>query len=238
MFSVGHALIALALITPVASTAGGALKLDNYTMDKILALPDHTTLVKFDQSYAYGEKEDEFKTLCKLAFAVPKFFIGEVPVQEYGDKDNDDLRERYKLTKDDFPAFFLFNAANKDGLRYSGGIKADEIAAWLRRNKVSMPAVGTIAELDAIAKQFMQDGMKPEQIQEAKKLAEGDYKTDRKAAMYVKIMEKVQDKGASYLETETKRVEKILAGKLTPEKMSEIKDKMTILAMFSEKSEL
>merc|ERR1712232_1364128 len=123
---------------------GGALKLDNYTFDKVLAIPDHTFLVKFDQSYAYGEKEDEFKILCKLAYAVPSFLIGEVPVQEYGDKDNDDLRERFKLSKDNFPAYFLFNAANKDGLKYTGNIIAADVAAWLRTQKVKMPAIGTI----------------------------------------------------------------------------------------------
>ena len=50
----------------------GALKLDNYTIDKMLAIAEHSLLVKFDQSYAYGEKEDEFKVLCKQAYSVPK----------------------------------------------------------------------------------------------------------------------------------------------------------------------
>lgn len=227
----------LAFLAVAEGTAAGALKLDNYTFDKVLAMPEHTVLVKFDQSYAYGEKEDEFKTLCKLAYPVPKFFIGEVPVQEWGDKENDDLREKFGLKKDDFPVYYLFNEANKDGLKYTGGIKADEIAGWLRRNKVKMPAVGTIEELDTIAKAFMK-GMEPAKIAEAKKLADGDFKTDRKAAMYVKIMEKVKEKGEGYIATETARVEKIMSGKLTPEKQSELSDKMKILAIFGDKSEL
>merc|ERR1712087_542658 len=103
---------------------------------------------KFDQSYAYGEKEDEYKTLCKLAHSVQNFFIAEVPVQEYGDKENDDLRERFGLKKDDFPVYFLFNQANKEGLKYTGSIKADAITSWLRRNQIKMPSVGTIQELD------------------------------------------------------------------------------------------
>merc|ERR1711988_668960 len=112
-------------------TAQGALKLDNYTLDKVLGIPDTTVLVKFDKSYAYGEKEDEFKVLCRLAYSVPNFLIGEVPVQEYGDKENDDLRERFKLKKDDFPVYFLFNEANKEGLKYSAAIKAEDISGWL-----------------------------------------------------------------------------------------------------------
>merc|ERR1712217_642356 len=103
-------------------------------------------LVKFDQSYAYGEKEDEFKALCKLAYAVPGFLIGEIPVQEYGDKENDDLRERFGLKKDDFPVYFLFKPGDSKGQKYTGDVKADLLAAWLRKQKIRMPAIGTIAE--------------------------------------------------------------------------------------------
>merc|ERR1712113_25858 len=144
---------ALALLARCAEgTAQGAIKLDNYTFDKMLAIPDHSVLVKFDQSYAYGEKEDEFKTLCKLAHSVPNFMVGEVPVQEYGDKENDDLRERFKLSKDDFPVYYLFSEKEKEGAKYSGAITASDIGAWLRKQKVRMPAIGTIDELDQIAK--------------------------------------------------------------------------------------
>merc|ERR1719230_144162 len=129
-FQLAAATVALTSHTAMG-TAQGALKLDNYTLDKVLAIPGQSVLVKFDKSYAYGEKEDEFKSLCKLAYKVPNFLIGEVPVQEYGDKENDDLRERFKLKKDDFPVYFLFNEANKEGLKYEGSIKADEMAVWL-----------------------------------------------------------------------------------------------------------
>merc|ERR1712217_841801 len=132
-----------------------------------IGIADHSFVVKFDNSYAYGEKEDEFKTLCKLVYEVPNLMVAEVPVQEYGDKENDDLRERFKLTKDDFPAYFLFNEANKEGLRYSGAIKAADMAAWLRRQKVAAPAIGTIAEPDEIAKAFLKDGFADAQVEAA-----------------------------------------------------------------------
>merc|ERR1711988_143696 len=218
-------------------TAQGALKLDNYTLDKVLAIPDQSVLVKFDKSYAYGEKEDEFKVLCKLAYAVPNFFIAEVPVQEYGDKENDDLRERFKIDKDDFPVYYLFNEKNKEGKKYSGAVKAADLGTWLRQNQIRMPAIGTIDELDQIAKKFMKEKADAD-IESAKKLAEGDYKTDRKAGMYVKIMQKVKEKGEGYIETETKRVAKILEGKVTPEKAAEMGDKMKILGVFATKDEL
>merc|ERR1719426_157938 len=115
------------LALSVDAIALGAIKLDNYTFDKVISSPDDAMqyLVKFDQSYAYGEKEDEFKALCRVAYSAKKFLVAEVPVQEYGDKENDDLRERFKLKKEDFPAYFLFNKDNKEGKRYTGAVKAD-----------------------------------------------------------------------------------------------------------------
>jgi len=226
------ALASVLLHVQVQGTSPGALKLDNYTFDKVLAIPDHTFLVKFDQSYAYGDKEDEFKSLCKLAYSVPRFFIGEVPVQEYGDKDNDDLRERFKLTKEDFPAYYLFNEANKEGVKYTGNIVASDLAAWLRTQKIKMPSIGTIVELDEVAKKFVKEGMAESQMAEAKTLAEGQFSTDRKSAMYLKIMQKIKEKGHSYVSGETARVAKILEGKVTPEKKSEMDDKIRILGVF------
>merc|ERR1712203_1355661 len=111
-----RAFVILATLAPVVrSTALGAIKLDNFTFDKILGIPDQTFLVKFDKSYAYGEKEDAFKAISKLSYSVPKFLVGEVPVQEYGDKENDDLRERFTLAKDDFPVYLLFKPGDKKG---------------------------------------------------------------------------------------------------------------------------
>merc|ERR1712093_301355 len=176
-----------------------------------------------------GEKEDEFKVLCKISHKVDKFLMAEVPVQEYGDKENDDLREKFSLKKDDFPAYFLFNEANKDGLRYSGNVKADDMAAWLRRQKISMPSIGTIAELDEVAKAFLKDGLADSHIGAAKKIVEDSYKSDRKAQMYLKIMDKIKAKGEAYVADETKRVGKILEGKLAPEKKEELSDKIRVL---------
>merc|ERR1719230_166976 len=219
-FQLAAATVALTSHTAMG-TAQGALKLDNYTLDKVLAIPGQSVLVKFDKSYAYGEKEDEFKSLCKLAYTVPNFLIGEVPVQEYGDKENDDLRERFKINKDDFPVYYLFNEQEKEGKKYSGAVTAADLGTWLRQNKVRMPAIGTIDELDQIAKKFMKEKADAD-IESAKTLAEGEYKTDRKAAMYVKIMQKIKEKGDEYIETETKGVAKILEGKVTPEKAAEM----------------
>lgn len=231
-------MILLALAQLAAATAQGALKLDNYTFDKVLAIPGKSFFVKFDQSYAYGEKEDAFKALCKLSYDVPNFLMGEIPVQEYGDKDNEDLAKRFKLKKEDWPAYFLFNGAHKEGLRYTDKIEADAIAAWLRRQQIGMPSVGTIFELDQIAKRFLNSGLDAKEIEAAEKLAKDKFSNDRKAPLYVKIMEKIKEKGAGYVESESKRVSKLLEGKLPPEKSTEMNSKLKILGVFASKEEL
>merc|ERR1712217_566219 len=106
------------------------------------------------------------------------------------------------------------------------------------RNQVKMPAVGTIQEFDDIVKKFFKGGMAAEEIDAAKALANGQYSTDRKAAMYVKIMEKVKEKGEAYVDTESKRVAKILEGKVTPEKSAEMNDKLKVQGVFASKDEL
>lgn len=256
------ALLAVALIGRGAdATAQGALKLDNYTFDKMVAVPGLTLLAKVDQSYAYGEKEDAFKELCKLAHSVPNFLIGEIPVQEYGDKENSDLMERFKLTKEDFPGYFLFKGPDSQ-VKFEGfadplskkpanwdddedgtweapmrkDITGENLVIWLRKNGVKMPSIGTIAELDEIVKKYMQEGLKQSYIDEATKLAETEHKNDKKAPIYLKILAKIKEKGADYVEKETARLTKLLVGKLTDEKKAELSEKMKILAVFADTS--
>merc|ERR1719456_1764253 len=97
-----------------------------------------------------------------------------------------------------------------------------------------MPSVGTITEMDEIVKKFLKGGMAPAEIEAVKKLADGDFKNDKKAPMYVKIMEKVKEKGVEYIKTESARVEKIMQGNLTADKKSELSDKMKIMNVFAE----
>lgn len=249
------------MICPLGAhaTAMGAVKLDNYTFDKFVAIPGVTVLVKLDKSYAYGEKEDEFKVVAKLAYTVPKFVVAEIPVQEYGDKENDDLRERLGAKEDEFPAFFLFKGDVNKPTKFEGfadptakmphdwdeeedgaweppmrnEITAENLIIWLRSNGVRMPSIGTIAELDEVASKFMKDGLKDSYIEEAKKLVEGDHKNDKKAPVYLKIMQKIKEKGETYVSTETARVHKVMKGKVTPEKQAEMSDKLKILNAFA-----
>eukprot|EP00927_Polykrikos_kofoidii_P084397 TRINITY_DN8880_c0_g1_i3.p1 TRINITY_DN8880_c0_g1~~TRINITY_DN8880_c0_g1_i3.p1 ORF type:complete len:285 (+),score=55.02 TRINITY_DN8880_c0_g1_i3:124-855(+) len=216
----------------------GAIDLDNYTFDKVVSLLNGPCLVKFDKAYAYGEAEDEFKALCKLVYPVKDFVVAQVSTNSYGDKQNMDLAARFNLSESEFPAYFLLNQGDKDSQRYTGPIKADGIARWLRKNNVRVGLVGTLPDLDTIVKRFLTDGLATSEIEAAKRLAAEQFSEDRKASMYVKIMEKVKQVGESYIAKESTRVEKILEGKMTPEKTAELNDKLKILTVFASKDEL
>mmetsp|Transcript_7817 Transcript_7817/g.17051 ORF Transcript_7817/g.17051 Transcript_7817/m.17051 type:complete len:256 (+) Transcript_7817:71-838(+) len=216
----------------VEATVQGAIKLDNYTFDKVLALPQQRFLIKIDKPYAYGEKEDAFKVLAKAAHSVPQFLVGEVPVQEFGEKDNDGIRERFNLKKEDFPVFYYFDEAHREGLRYEGAIEADVMSMWLRRLGVKMPSIGTIVELDEISASYMKEP-NPDLLATATYIAETEFPGDRKASIYLKIMEKIAEKGQAYIPTEITRVNKLLDGQLAATKKAELAEKMKILNVFS-----
>jgi len=251
-------LVAASLIG-ASATAAGALKLDNYTFDKVVTLPGQTLLVKLDKSYGYGEKEDAFKELCKLAYPVKDFMIAEIPVQEYGDKENDDLRERFGVEAEEFPVYFIFKGSSEKRTKFEGFANpaakkpanwddeedgaweapmlseptTENLATWLRTQGVKMPSIGTILELDEAAERFLKGGLKDSEIAAAEKLANEEFSNDAKAPVYIKIMKKIKDKGKDYVEKESTRVQKVLEGKLTPEKRSEMSDKLKVLGVFA-----
>jgi endoplasmic reticulum protein 29 len=250
------------LVSEGSATAMGAVKLDNYTFDKMITTPGLTWLVKVDKSYAYGDKEDAFKELCKLAFPVKDFLLGEIPVQEYGDKENSDLQEKFGVKTDDFPAYFLLKGSFESRVKFEGfadpraqkpstwdedgkweapmlaDITTENLNLWLRRNGIKMPSIGTIQELDEIVKTFLKDGRKDSDLDAAKKLAEGEFKSDKKAPIYVKTMQKIKEKGDGYVTTESGRVTKLMSGKMAEEKMKQLGDKLKILNIFATKDEL
>jgi len=248
------------LLTPTCGSIPGAVKLDNYTLAQFVAIPGFSVFAKMDKSYAYGDKEDAFRALCKLAHHVRDLVVAEIPVQEYGEKENDDIREKFGVKVEEFPVFFLFKGSTESAVRFEGfpdpkavkpatwddeedgaweapmksDITTENLALWLRRHGIKMPAIGTIPELDQLAQHFMSAGGKQEDLEEATRLAREDFASDPKAAIYVKVMEKVLEKGPVYVEKELVRVKRIMAGKMTPEKQSQMADKHRVLSAFLE----
>ena len=54
-------------------------------------------------------------------------------VSEYGDKENDQLRERFNINKDDFPVYKLFKQDEDDPTDFKGEIKVDELSRFVKK---------------------------------------------------------------------------------------------------------
>lgn len=207
--------------------------MDNVTFDKILSIPRHAVLAKFDEMYPQGEKESAFKELCKWAYHVSNFLVIDVPVQNYADRHNEDLRERFDIAVEDFPTYLLFQTGSRPALRYTGKIEFRDISDWLREHEVSMPRLGAHFDFEQIVRQFVWTKMADAPLMSARKLVESAYSSDRKALMYVKVMEKAQAEGSGYIVNELLRVKTLLGSQISSSKRDELTDKLEVLSAFT-----
>jgi endoplasmic reticulum protein 29 len=195
-------------------------------------------IVKFDKQYPYGDKEDQFKRFAERSSSQKDLLVAEVPISEYGEKENEALRERFGVSKDDYPAYKLFLKGNLDNpVNYSGDSSADDLTRFVRQEGglwIGMP--GCLQELDKLAAEFMSgDGnARKQSLDSARTFVEGleDEKSKNNGNVYVKIMEKILDKGDDYVATETKRVGGLAEGKVTNDKKEMFKTRINILSSF------
>merc|ERR1719399_356385 len=235
----------LALLAPaLQAKAQGAINLDTYTFDKIVD-GSRDVLVKFDQEYAYGDAEDAFKALCKTVGPLKGgTLIAEVGVQDYGEKENTDVAERFGASKGDFPVYKLFKKGGDVAkpVAYTGEKTEAALSQFLKAETglyIGLP--GNLEAFDKLAAGFLgADGaMMTARLAEAEAAlaaAAADDSTSAKAD--VKIMKRVQEKGVGFVEGEVKRVKKLIGGKITDKKKKFFNERLNILASFTTKDEL
>ncbi|XP_046386613.1 endoplasmic reticulum resident protein 29 [Ischnura elegans] len=234
--------IFLGLISVAAAiNCKGCLPLDSYTFDKVIS-KFKASVIKFDVAYPYGPKHDEFAKVSEAAFTIPELLIGEVGVKDYGDQENSDLAERYKVSKEDFPVIKLFVEGKKDPFTYSPGTSedftADNIKKFIRSTSgiyIGLP--GCLERFDRLVAEFLAESDEKAQrklLRDAENLwdkAQGRSE-QRAAETYVKLMRKVIDKGKEFVDGEMKRVEGLIKGKVSKEKKEELQNRINILQSF------
>ena len=96
-------------------------------------------LIKFDVEYPYGDHEDAFKEMMTnlLGKGGSSFVVGTVGVAEYGERENDALRERFGYSKDDFPAYRFFpkgtdGTDGANGIAYTGDRSAADLTRFVQ----------------------------------------------------------------------------------------------------------
>jgi len=237
------ALSALELVALINCEAKGAVLLDSFNFDKVVT-KFKVELVKFDTSYPYGPKQDEFAKLAKEVKDTPDVVVAEVGIKDYGEKENSDLGDRFDAKKDDYPVVKLFLNGNVDKpipFTYTGedDFKVDNLKTFIKRNSdVKLLLEQCITEFDELAEKFSADGaskdVQKKLLEQAKKAANSlTREADKKSAqIYIKLMEKVVDRGVIFLDSERERVKNILAGKITDAKKKELQGRLNILQSF------
>ncbi|CAL1544594.1 unnamed protein product [Lymnaea stagnalis] len=216
----------------------GSVSLNSGVFDKIVQ-KHKAVLVKFDETYPYGKKQDVFKEVAKASVLQPDLLVADVQVADYGDKDNNDLAERYGIKKENFPAYRLFlDSKLDDPIKFTASAEnADDIKNFvIRETGLWLGRPGCIEDFDKLVKQFFEaPADKRAEIVEnadkaAEKFTEGEEKTS--AETYVKTLRKVLEKGNDFVKSEVTRVEKLRSGKVSDKKKEQLSNRLNILTTF------
>lgn len=190
-------------------------------------------------AYPYGEKHDEFGKVADAVRGVSDLLMAEVNVKDYGDKDNADLAEMYEVKTKEFPVLKLFKKDVKEPVPYIGEFKQDDIIAFIKtQTGVYIGLPGCIEEFDRIAETFIKNKDKEQRaklMKQAKEmLARGmdSKRSEEMANIYIKLMEKILDKGDEFVKNEIARVESIRKTKIPVEKKENLQKRLNILQSF------
>lgn len=217
----------------------GCTPLDTYSFDKIIP-KFRATLVKFDAAYPYGEKHEEFGKVAESTRGVQELLVAEVNVKDYGEKDNADLAEKYGVKIKDFPVLKLFRKGLGDPITYTGEFKEVDIIQFVKANTgVYIGLPGCIEKFDRIAGEFIKirDKARREELyKEATEVVSGGLETPKSteyANIYLKLMQKIMEKGDEFVQAEIQRVENLRKTKITIEKKETLQKRLNILQSFT-----
>ncbi|XP_034230580.1 endoplasmic reticulum resident protein 29 [Thrips palmi] len=217
----------------------GTVALDSWTFDKVIDKFD-VSLIKFDVAYPYGPKHEAFTKMAEAAKAAD-ILIAEVGVKDYGEKENSDLAERFKIDKEQFPVVKLF-MKGKEPIDFEEtteeGFTSENLIQFIRTKSgkyVGLP--GCLEAFDKIASKFRvakDENSRKEILREAQGLVGRLEKLEERKTgeVYVKMMQRMVEKGSEFIDDEMKRLNKLLTGKLSDVKKTDMGNRINILRAF------
>jgi len=224
------------------STNVGILSLDGTTFNKTLrAFP--FSFVKFDTKSPSGPKHEVFKTLAKDLIDVDKLLVAEVRIPGYGSPLNHDLGQRFQLNQGVLPELIFFQRKKLsekkydfDSVRYGGEFDEQHFRRFLKhKTGLWLGFPGCIKELDEIAEFFARNSGK-DQLQAIKQVEDlvDEFEQDKAKVgqKYLKIMKLAQVKGIHFITEEIKRIKKLLAEKVSRDKIEDLNLTLNILKSF------
>ena len=199
------------------------------------------TIVKFDSAYPYGAKHEEFAKLAAAGRSSTDLLVAEVGIKDYGDFENTDLGERFGVKKEDFPTVKLFLQGKDEPIEFtSKEFTEDSLRKFLRKySDVYISFEDCLETFDRIVDRFLRtedkkarENMITEAQNEKEKLRMPQDKES--AEIYVKLMEKILEKGVGFVAQENARVRNLLENpKLVDAKKKSMKTKLNILKSFA-----
>jgi len=221
----------------------GLTPLDSASFEKITS-KFKATLIKFDIYFPFGPAHDEFVKFAGSAINESDFLVAEVGVKDYGDFAGQDLLERFRVDKEHLPVIKLFFSDGRSTLQYSGDVSATALARWVRR-VAGWPLPGALADFDRLAETLTSaaDEVKRRralgQAEELLRQCESGEAVPRRreqARYYVRVMERAV-KDARFVESELRRLEGLLDGRLSEEKRRTMEARLNALLSFVPKQQ-
>jgi len=232
----------------LAETLKGSVILDEVTFGKII--PKHEiVLVKFDQMYPWGDHLKEYKNLVERLSSHEKILLAEVPVADFGEKQNAKLAQKYQVkTKTyDYPQYRLFLRSKglEAPFEYKGNNNAEDLTKFIILTSGTwLQLPGCVAAFDDLIEDFLN-----KTADEREKVIEagttllagwtGSPEDETAAKTYLKIMRRLTsvegdaEARKALLEEDLKRTDKIMMlEQVHPDKLLALKMKMNIIGSF------
>lgn len=214
------------------------ITLTNDNFDQVVMNPNKNVLVEFYAPWC-GHCKHLAPTYEKVGEAFenePNCVVAKVDAD--GEKE---LGSRFGISG--FPTIKFFSKTNKDGEEYSSGRSEQDFIDYLNdkcgTKRVSGGGIddsaGRIDAYDTIAKQFMTSKAERETLlasmtESVEGETEEEYKTSGK--YYIKVMNKVLEKGDEYPKKEMERLQRMLEGNMKADKRDNMYKRKNIISQF------
>ncbi|XP_004529858.1 protein windbeutel [Ceratitis capitata] len=224
------------------SSCAGCVELDEINFDQTVERFPYA-LVKFDIAFPYGDKHEAFAAFSKAAHkATKELLVATVGIKDYGENENKELGLRFKVDDKNFPGILLFKDGNVHKYeRFPAhlDVTLDNLKQFVTKNTdLYIGRDGCLKDFEELVTKYAnkEDTEQLQLIEKAEKLAQelttADTAMVANAKVYLIYMRKINEKGYNYVEEETKRLQRLKAGKVSDAKKSELQQKLNILEAF------